>query len=114
MARLQEKEAELRRVEILYEQAKGAIRLEIDKALVEMKAAKVKFKILRKGHRAAKAWMRTNLLSYGVGVANTKDMLDSLAAYARSQLEQNKAVHDMLVSVDKLHAAVGMDLGPSY
>jgi hypothetical protein len=49
-------------------------------------------------------------MSYGVGLSNTKDLLDSLAAYAKSRMELDKAHHDTLVAQDRLKAAIGENL----
>ncbi len=109
--RLEQAEAELHRIEVQAEQATAAVGLELDDRLEKLTTARDTYKILRRGHRAAKAWMRSNQMSYGVGMTNTKDMIESVTAYARSRIEKDKAAHDMLVARDKLDLVVGEDLG---
>ena len=91
-------------------QAEEAVGLEIDKRLQEVTGSQKNLKIFKKGHRSAKAWMRANFMSYGVGISDTKDLLDSLAAYAKSKMDLDKAQHDVLGALDNLHLAVGQDL----
>jgi outer membrane protein TolC len=110
MARLEQARANLKKIEIQANQAQEAVLLEIDKRLEDLNSAKLNKKTLRKGHRAAKAWMRANWMSYGVGLSNTKDLLDSLAAYALSKMELDKANHDLMVAVDQMKASVGENL----
>jgi len=110
MARLDEAQANLRRIRAQESQAAEAVGLQIRKRLETLKSAGENLKVLKKGRRAAKAWMRANFMSYGVGLSNTKDLLDSLAAYAKARMELFKAHHDTLVARDRLKAAVGEDL----
>lgn len=110
IARLDRSRADLRRLEALRGQAEQAVGLEIDKRLEAIGAARDNLKALRRARRSAKAWMRANWMSYGVGISNTKDLIDSLAAYAVARMELYKAHHDTLLLLDKLRAAVGEDM----
>jgi outer membrane protein TolC len=110
MARLDESRANLRKIKAQESQAAEAVGLQIKKRLETLKSSGENLKVLKKGRRAAKAWMRANFMSYGVGLSNTKDLLDSLAAYAKARMELFKAHHDTLVARDRLKAAVGEDL----
>ena len=110
IAQLDEARANLRKIRAQEGQAAQAVGLEIKKRLETLQSARENLKVLKKGRRAAKAWMRANFMSYGVGLSNTKDLLDSLAAYARARMELYKAHHDTLVARDRLKAAIGEDL----
>ncbi len=110
MARLSEARASLTKIEIQASQAEQAVGLEIDRRLQDVQMAFENQKVQKKGHRAAKAWMRANLMSYGVGISDTKDLLDSIAAYANSKIELSKVSHDIQVALDRLRAATGEDL----
>jgi outer membrane protein len=110
MARLDEARANLRRIQAQERQAAEAVGLEIKKRLEDLQSTRENLKVLKKGRRAAKAWMRANFMSYGVGISNTKDLLDSLAADAKARMELYKAHHDVLVAQDRLKAAVGENL----
>jgi multidrug efflux system outer membrane protein len=110
MARLDEARANLRRIRAQESQAAEAVGLEIKERLETLKSAGENLKVLKKGRRAAKAWMRANFMSYGVGLSDTKDLLDSLAAYAKARMELFKAHHDTLVAHDRLKAATGESL----
>jgi outer membrane protein TolC len=111
IARLEKAEADLRKLRALAGQAERAVGLEIDRKLTELEVARANLRALKKGRRAAKSWMRANFMSYGVGIADTKDLLESLAAYAKARMDSNKAHHDTLILLDRLKAAVGEDLG---
>jgi len=110
LARLEQARAQLSKTQVQSGQAELAVKLEIDKCLEDMREAISNNKIQRKGHRSAKAWMRANWMSYGIGISDTKDLLDSIAAYAVSKIELDKAKHNILVAIDKLHAACGDNL----
>jgi outer membrane protein len=110
MGRLDEARANLRKIRAQANQAAEAVGLEIKKRLETLQSARENLKALKKGRRAAKAWMRANFMSYGVGLSNTKDLLDSLAAYAKARMELYQAHHDTLVAHDRLKAAAGESL----
>jgi len=110
LARLAEARASLSKIEALANQAEQAVGLEIDRRLEDVRTTYADQKIQKKGHRAAKAWMRANFMSYGVGISDTKDLLDSIAAHANSKIGLTKLRHDILVALDRLHAASGEDL----
>ncbi|MBN2496593.1 MAG: TolC family protein [Deltaproteobacteria bacterium] len=113
LARLDKARAELRKLEAQAGQAERAVGLELDQGLADYEAALARAALMKKGHRSAKTWMRANLMSYGVGLTNTKDLLDSVAAYAQSRIELAMAVHDAVLSRDRLLAIAGEDLGRS-
>lgn len=111
LGELEQAEAKLHRVELQLEQARAALGLEIDKRLEQLRAARENARIMRRGQSSAKAWMRSNMMSYGVGITNTKDLLDSVAANAQARIERDRAIHDMLLARDRLLATIGADLG---
>ncbi len=111
VSRLHRAQADYAKLQAQLERARAALGLEIDKYLEEVSLQMASVEANQKGSRAAKSWMRANWVSYGVGFSNTRDLLDSLVANARSQMDVDKAAHDLLVSVDQLQMAVGEDLG---
>lgn len=110
IARLDQSRADVRRLQTLRDQAVRAAGLQIEKKIEQLTAARDNLKALRRARRSAKSWMRANWMSYGVGLSNTKDLLDSLAAYAMARMELYKAQHDTLILLDGLRAAVGENL----
>ncbi|RME19682.1 MAG: TolC family protein [Deltaproteobacteria bacterium] len=110
LARLEQQKAELQRILARKRQLREAIRLEVERAWERLRAVQQRWKVQRRAHRAAKSWMRANLMSYGVGVYDTKDLLDSIAAYSRSSIELSRVKHDLAVSLDELSRAIGQDL----
>lgn len=111
VARLHQAQAERTKLQAQIEHARAALGLEIDKYLEEVTLQVASVEANQKGSRAAKSWMRANWVSYGVGFSNTKDLLDSLVANAKSQMDVDRAAHDLLMSIDQLQMAVGEDLG---
>lgn len=108
--RLEQARAEFRRVEAQARQLEEAVGLEIDQRLEELRAAIENERVLKRGQDAAKAWMRSNMMSYGVGIADTRDLLDSIAAFAKATIDRFQAIHDTWIARDQLGAAVGEDL----
>ena len=111
LAQLSRVRAEYSKVSAQLRQAEEAVGLEIDKRLSDLQAALANLKAMRKGQRAAKAWMNANMMDYGVGITNTRDLLDSLAAHAKSRMDMEKAGQDHLLALDQIKAASGEDLG---
>lgn len=110
LAQLQRARAELARVQAQADQAGQAITLQVERARQAVLTARARWQVQRRSLRAAKAWMRANLMSYGVGVFDTKDLLDSIAAHAKATIESSRVHHDLAVAMDELRLAVGEDL----
>ena len=111
LAQLERARAELARVQAQANQAGQAITLQVERAWQAVRTARARWRVQRRALRAAKAWMRANLMSYGVGVFDTKDLLDSIAAHAKATIESSRVHHDLAVAMDELRLAVGEDLG---
>jgi outer membrane protein len=111
MARLSKARAEHLRLQHQVRQAREAVGLDIDKRISDVQSALLNLKIFKTGKKAAKAWMNANLMDYGVGIFNTKDLLDSVAAHAKSQMDLDKAGYDLRLSMDALKASAGEELG---
>jgi len=111
LARLEKARAELVRVQALLRQAREGTVLQVEQRLSELQEAWGRYQIKRKARRSAEAWSRANLMSYGVGVFDTKDLLDSVAALALSSIELEQTKHDVQLALDFLRAVCGEDLG---
>ncbi len=110
LARHHREQAALAKAQAQADQAREAITTEIQQRMEDEKVALDRLAALKRGSKSAKAWMRANFISYGVGLSNTRDLLDSLAAYAKSQMDLDKGTHDALVAHEQLELAVGEDL----
>jgi outer membrane protein TolC len=110
LARLDRARADLAKISAQLDQAEAALRLQIEQKLLDLRVGAENLAHLSRGERAAKAWMRANMMDYGVGITNTRDLLDSLAAYAKARMDREKAIHDQRLAHDALRSAVGDDL----
>ena len=113
IARWHRAQADHAKLKAQLDQARSALGLDIDKRLEEVKQTQASFEANRKGQKAAKAWMQANMLDYGVGLSNTRDLLDSISAYGKSQIDFDKSTHDLLIAVDQLAMAIGENIGVS-
>ena len=110
LARLDRARADLARVTAQLAQAEAAVRLQLEQKLLDLRTGAEQLEQLSRGERAAKAWMRANMMDYGVGLTNTRDLLDSLAAFAKARMDREKAIHDQRLAYDALRSAAGDDL----
>ncbi|MEZ4470964.1 MAG: TolC family protein [bacterium] len=60
--------------------------------------------------KAGKAWLVSNSLNFGLGLATTDDLLTSLVAYSKARLKYFEAIYQYNLSVARLSQTVGTEL----
>lgn len=62
-----------------------------------------------KGFRAARSWLTSTALSYNLGTASTKDVLESYAAYFKARLDLIKSIFELNMALAELSRASGIE-----
>ncbi len=109
LARLRIAELELEKLQCRYRLARVGIELEIEKAFWKAREARGKMKSTRKGLKAARGWMVSENQLYEVGTGSTKDLLESLAAYAEAKKDSLVAIQRMHLALAEIDHATGRD-----
>ncbi|MGA0162748.1 MAG: TolC family protein [Bdellovibrionota bacterium] len=65
--------------------------------------------INEKGFRAARSWLTSTALSYNLGTASTKDVLESYAAYFKARLDLIKSIFELNMALAELSRAAGIE-----
>jgi len=60
--------------------------------------------------KAGKGWLVSNTLNFGLGLATTDDLLDSLIAYSTARLKHFRTIYEYNLAVAKLSQTVGLEL----
>jgi outer membrane protein TolC len=109
IARLRRARAELGETLALREQALGGIRLEIEKARLDLEEAQTRVDTLRRGEKAAQAWLNTVAQNFALGLAETRDFSDSLMAFFQMRLRWLQSLYDAQIAHASLLRAVGRE-----
>ena len=86
------------------------VRLDVIGEVEEMKRRQKEMVIRRKAMKAAKGWLVSNTLNFGLGLTKTNELLKSLVAYSRARLETFRAIYEFNLAVARLSQSVGSDL----
>ena len=60
--------------------------------------------------KAAKAWLISNTLNFGLGVATVDQLLRSLIAYSKARLGYYRVIYEYNLAVARLSKALGVEL----
>jgi len=100
--KLEEKEAVL----------SDAIKLEVRKTYLELKDAETNMLESRKALKASGSWLRSVSMTFDIGVAEVKDLIEAFQADGKMQAEHLENVFKYNAAAAKLSKVVGHDLYP--
>ncbi len=83
------------------------VRFEVEQAFARAKQAEQRWKASRAGARSSRAWVVSIVQAQSLGLAQTKDLADSLLAYFTMRGRVLEATHDWNVAVIELRRAAG-------
>ncbi|MEE2789045.1 MAG: TolC family protein [Myxococcota bacterium] len=86
------------------------VRLDVTGEVEEMKRRQQEMVIRRSAMKAAKGWLVSNTLNFGLGLTKTNELLKSLVAYSRARLETFRSIYEFNLAVARLSQSVGSDL----
>jgi len=93
-----------------YELLVQKIRLELVEQVSDMERRKKELKVRRIAMKAARAWLVSNTMNFGIGVATVDQLLKSLVAYSKARLTYYRTIYEFNLSVARLSQSVGSDL----
>ncbi|HSP18931.1 MAG TPA: TolC family protein, partial [Myxococcaceae bacterium] len=101
------KESELN---TLRKQRAGAVRgiqVEVENAVAELSAAITKKEAAVKAVTAGRSWFRSATLNFGVGVGDSRDLIDAYRGYSEAQFGDAQATFDLLAARSRLNRVTG-------
>jgi len=107
ITRTNKKEAELDTLRKQRAGAVRAIRVEVETAAADLKAAITKREASAKAVAAGRSWFRSATLNFGVGVGDGRDLIDAYRGYAEAQYGDAQATFDLLAAEARLEQVTG-------
>ncbi len=90
-----------------------AIKLEVEKSFLELKQAETNMQESRTALKASDSWLRSVSMTFDIGVAEVKELIDAFQANSKMQAEHLENVFKFNTAAAKLSKAVGRDLYPA-
>lgn len=94
----------------LRKQRAGAVRgiqVEVENAVAELNAAVTKREAAAKAVAAGRSWFRSATLNFGVGVGDSRDLIDAYRGYSEAQYGDAQATFDLLAAQNRLNRVTG-------
>jgi outer membrane protein TolC len=86
------------------------IKLDVQKAYLEVKQAEKNMRDSRKALKASDNWLRSQTMTFDIGVGEVKDLIDAFKANGAMQAEHLQNIFKFNVAVAKLSKAIGRNL----
>lgn len=103
-------QAQLVKQEAQYEALRQRLRLEVVEQVGAMRRRAKELDVRELAMKAAKGWLVSNSLNFGLGLASTDDLLKSLIAYSRARLTYYRTIYEHNLAVARLSQTVGVEL----
>jgi multidrug efflux system outer membrane protein len=103
-------QAEVDRLAAQREQLEVRTRLEAEKSFEEAVSAQEGIKINEDGFRAARSWLTSAGLSFNLGTSETKDVLESFAAYFKARVDLIRSLYTLDIALSELSQTVGIEV----
>jgi len=108
--KLDQLDSKLARLQAQRERFKSVMKLKTEDAFERAVAAQKGIGINEKGFRAARSWLTSTGLAFNLGTAQTKDVLESYAAYFKARVDLLKSVYELNMALTELSRAAGVEL----
>ena len=90
------------------EKAQGSLMaFEAEQAFRDWKSKAAQIAISQKGSKAGHKWMVSRSLDYGMGLIETKDVVDGISNYFKSQFTYISALHEANMALARLEQLLG-------
>lgn len=99
--------AELEKMKAQRELLKAGVRLELEKAHSETRAALSRVERQGLAEKAARRWATAAFAAFDLGTGDTRDLVESFTALASASAQRAQALHDVQVGLKNLSRAVG-------
>jgi outer membrane protein TolC len=108
MGKLREAEANLSKLRGQRDALRQKMRLEIVEELGTVRRYTAELESRRQAMKAGKGWLVSNTMNFGIGLATTDELLDSLVAYSSARLSYFRTLFELNIAVARLQNAVGV------
>lgn len=108
--KLEDKEADLLLLKAKLEQLKVLKEVNVEQAFSEAVAAQAGIVANEDGLRAARSWLTSAGLAFNLGTADTKDVLESYAAYFKAKFDLSKSIYQLNLSLAELSQVSGLEV----
>lgn len=105
-------EIEYRKIADKKEMLDDGVRLQVEKAFLEVTKAESDLQESQKAFKASENWLRSATMTFDLGIGEIKDLIDAFKAKGKMQAEYLQNIFRFNTSVAKLSGAVGRDLYP--
>ncbi len=109
---MEEMQAEIDRLKGQRAQLMTKVRLDTERVYEEASAAANAIQINEDGLRAARSWLTSAGLAFNLGTAETKEVLESFAAYFKARADLVRSIYGLNMSLSELSDVVGTELVP--
>ena len=103
-------QAQLAKQKSQYELLLQKIRLDVVSQAGEIERRQKELDIRKVALKAAKGWLISNTLNFGMGLATTDEILSSLIAYSQAKLTYFSIMYEYNLAVAKMSQYVGSEL----
>jgi len=107
LARFQQAQGELRKVQREREAAQAALKVELSKLLGELKGIQMRAQSLEASEREARRWAMASATAFELGTGETRDVFDAYLAWLSVSAEKLKAWSEFQLGLAALERAVG-------
>jgi outer membrane protein TolC len=110
IGKLREAEAHLAKVRAQRDALRQKIQLEVSEELSIVHRYVGEVAARKQAMKASKAWMTSNAMNFGMGLATTDELLTSLVSSSTSRLNYLRALYELNLAVARLENAVGVPI----
>lgn len=109
-AKVEERLAEVSKVEVQKQKAEMGIGLDIQRRYFEMQENQQKLKVARQARKAARALMLTSLANFTLGIGEAKEVFSNLGLYSRIASDYYKVIRNLNLTAARLSQATGQEV----
>lgn len=95
------------------QEALNGVKLEVQKIYLGLKQSETNMSESSKALRASENWLRSESMSYDLGVGEVKNLIDAYQANSAMQAEHFENIFNYNVNIARLSKAIGRDLYPN-
>lgn len=108
--KMEQTQAEIDRLRAQKAQLTAKVKLDAEKSFEEAVAAMKGIEINEDGFRAARSWLTSAGLSFNLGTAETKEVLESFAAYFKARADLARSIYTLNMALSELTVATGAEV----
>lgn len=103
-------DADIERLKAQRDQLAIKIKLDAERSFEEAVSAQQAISINEDGFRAARSWLTSAALAFNLGTSETKDILESYAAYFKARVDLLKSIYTLNLALADLSQVTGVEV----